>query len=71
VHRVAQQIIETDRRMFVVHNTTLFAGVSTSVTGVRLATNGNVLVANARFTQPLRPCRRSQRGDGCDVPFCS
>jgi peptide/nickel transport system substrate-binding protein len=49
LYRLAQQIIANDRPMIVLYNVTLFVGVTARVTGVRLASNGDVLVMNARF----------------------
>jgi peptide/nickel transport system substrate-binding protein len=49
LYYVAQQIIGNDRPMIVLYNMTIYAAFSTNLTGVRLASDGNLLVANARF----------------------
>jgi peptide/nickel transport system substrate-binding protein len=49
LYRVAQQIIANDRPMFVLFNQTVRAACSTTLSGVRLATNGNMIFTNARF----------------------
>jgi peptide/nickel transport system substrate-binding protein len=49
LYHAAQQIIGTDRPMIVLYNQTVFVAFNTSLTGVRLAPDGNLLVANARY----------------------
>ena len=48
-YHAAQQIIHDDRPIIVLHSLTTFVAFSTNITGVQLAYNGAVLVANARF----------------------
>jgi peptide/nickel transport system substrate-binding protein len=49
LYRAAQQIVANDRPMIPLYNVTTLIGFNTRVTGLRVASNGNVLVTNARF----------------------